>query len=104
MSAGDRVHKLHCDAETGTCLAQAAFQYVASPQFLSGGPHIDCTLGIAQRGTVRDDFQVRKARQASYDFFRQSFGGYLFAFDFDGDGSVSASDFIQFRLRFGGSI
>ena len=36
--------------------------------------------------------------------FRQFFGGYLFAFDFDGDGSVSASDFIQFRLRFGGSI
>jgi CSLREA domain-containing protein len=36
--------------------------------------------------------------------FRQFFGGYLFAFDFDGDGSVAASDFIQFRLRFGGSI
>jgi parallel beta-helix repeat protein len=36
--------------------------------------------------------------------FRQYFGGYLFAFDFDGDGSVSASDFMQFRLRFGGSI
>jgi hypothetical protein len=25
-------------------------------------------------------------------------------FDFDADGSVSDSDFIQFRLRFGGSI
>ena len=31
-------------------------------------------------------------------------GGYLFALDFDGDGTVSARDFIQFRLRFGGSI
>jgi hypothetical protein len=36
--------------------------------------------------------------------FRQFFGGSNFAFDFDGDGSVAASDFIQFRLRFGGSI
>jgi CSLREA domain-containing protein len=36
--------------------------------------------------------------------FRQYFGGYLFAFDFDNDGAVAASDFIQFRLRFGGSI
>jgi probable HAF family extracellular repeat protein len=36
--------------------------------------------------------------------FRQYFGGYVFAFDFDGDASVSASDFAQFRLRFGGSI
>jgi hypothetical protein len=36
--------------------------------------------------------------------FRQYFGGVNSAFDFDGDGSVSASDFIQFRLRFGGSI
>jgi hypothetical protein len=36
--------------------------------------------------------------------FRQYFGGYLFAFDFDGDGAVAASDFAQFRLRFGGSI
>ena len=25
-------------------------------------------------------------------------------FDFDNDGAVAASDFIQFRLRFGGSI
>jgi parallel beta-helix repeat protein len=36
--------------------------------------------------------------------FRQFFGGTNSDFDFDGDGSVSASDFIQFRLRFGGSI
>ena len=36
--------------------------------------------------------------------FRLAFGGTSFAFDIDGDGSVSASDFIQFRLRFGGSI
>ena len=46
-------------------------------------------------GTVRDNDLID---------FRKYFGGYLFAFDFDGDGSVSASDFIQFRLRFGGSI
>ena len=32
------------------------------------------------------------------------FGGTSEIFDFDNDGSVSASDFIQFRQRFGGSI
>jgi hypothetical protein len=36
--------------------------------------------------------------------FRQYFGGVNPAFDFNNDGSVAASDFIQFRLRFGGSI
>ena len=36
--------------------------------------------------------------------FRQFFGGVNPAFDFNIDGSVAASDFIQFRLRFGGSI
>ncbi len=36
--------------------------------------------------------------------FRLSFGGSNFALDFDNDGSVSASDFIQFRLRFGSVI
>ena len=36
--------------------------------------------------------------------FRQFFGGSSFMFDFDGDGAVAASDFIQFRLRFGGSL
>ncbi len=43
---------------------------------------------------------------AASDFiqFRLAFGGTSLVFDFDGDGSVSASDFIQFRLRFGGSI
>jgi hypothetical protein len=41
---------------------------------------------------------------ADFIQFRQAFGGSSFAFDFDGDGAVAASDFIQFRLRFGGSI
>jgi hypothetical protein len=41
---------------------------------------------------------------SDFILFRQYFGGSLSAFDFDGDGSVSANDFIQFRLRFGGSI
>ena len=31
-------------------------------------------------------------------------GGNNPIFDFDNDGAVAASDFIQFRLRFGGSI
>jgi hypothetical protein len=31
-------------------------------------------------------------------------GGSNPIFDFDNDGSVSAADFIQFRLRFGGSV
>ena len=43
---------------------------------------------------------------AAGDFiqFRLSFGGINVTFDFDGDGAVAASDFIQFRLRFGGNI
>jgi hypothetical protein len=36
--------------------------------------------------------------------FKQAFGGVNFAFDYNGDGAVAASDFIQFRQRFGGSI
>jgi hypothetical protein len=35
---------------------------------------------------------------------RQAFGGPDHRFDYNGDGSVAASDFTQFRLRFGGSI
>ncbi len=43
---------------------------------------------------------------AASDFiqFRLALGGTSLAFDFDGDGSVAASDFIQFRLRFGGNV
>ncbi len=43
---------------------------------------------------------------AANDFiqFRLSLGGTNPVFDFDGDGAVAASDFIQFRLRFGGSV
>ncbi len=43
---------------------------------------------------------------AANDFiqFRLALGGSNPIFDFDGDGAVAASDFIQFRLRFGGSI
>jgi predicted outer membrane repeat protein len=36
--------------------------------------------------------------------FRQAFGGSDPRLDFNGDGSVAASDFIQFRLRFGGTV
>ncbi len=43
---------------------------------------------------------------AANDFiqFRLALGGTNPIFDFDGDGAVAASDFIQFRLRFGGSV
>ncbi len=43
---------------------------------------------------------------AANDFiqFRLALGGSTAMFDFDGDGAVAANDFIQFRLRFGGSI
>ncbi len=43
---------------------------------------------------------------AANDFiqFRLALGGNNPIFDFDNDGAVAASDFIQFRLRFGGSI
>ncbi len=43
---------------------------------------------------------------AANDFiqFRLAIGGNSPIFDFDNDGAVAAGDFIQFRLRFGGSI
>jgi hypothetical protein len=43
---------------------------------------------------------------SAFDFlrFRQGFGGVDHRFDYDGDGVVAASDFIRFRQRFGGSI
>ncbi len=43
---------------------------------------------------------------ASSDFiqFRLSFGGTNYIFDFVGAGAVAASDFVQFRLRFGANI
>jgi hypothetical protein len=41
---------------------------------------------------------------SDFILFRMNFGGNADMFDFNGDGSVSASDFVQFRLRFGGSI
>ncbi len=46
----------------------------------------------------------RSISAADFIQFRLAFGGTSFAFDIDGDGGVSASDFIQFRLRFGGSL
>jgi hypothetical protein len=36
--------------------------------------------------------------------FRQAFGGIDHRFDYNGDGSVAASDFTQFRFRFGGTV
>ena len=56
---------------------------------------------IAEYGDVNGDGTVSAS---DFIVFRQYFGGVNPIFDFDGDGSVSASDFIQFRLRFGGSI
>ncbi len=43
---------------------------------------------------------------AANDFiqFRLALGGGNVIFDFDGDGAVAANDFIAFRLRFGGSV
>ncbi len=43
---------------------------------------------------------------AAGDFiqFRLALGGPSVIFDFDNDGAVAASDFIQYKLRFGGSI
>jgi hypothetical protein len=36
--------------------------------------------------------------------FKQAFGGSDHRFDYNGDGSVAASDFAQFRIRFGGLV
>jgi CSLREA domain-containing protein len=36
--------------------------------------------------------------------FKQAFGGPDHRFDYNGDGSVAASDFAQFRIRFGGLV
>jgi uncharacterized delta-60 repeat protein len=52
-------------------------------------------------GDVNGDGTVSAS---DFILFRQAFSGVSFAFDFDGDGGVTDSDFIQFRLRFGGSI
>jgi hypothetical protein len=41
---------------------------------------------------------------SDFILFRMNFGGNADMFDFDGDGYVSANDFVQFRMRFGGSI
>ena len=81
------------------------------------------TCGVPPGGTVPvgddcddcpDDANVDQAdgdsdgdgSVAANDFieFRLSLGGSGTIFDFDNDGAVAASDFIQFRLRFGGSI
>jgi hypothetical protein len=68
-------------------------------------PASPATLDTAKIFRIYGDINGDGTVSAS-DFivFRQFFGGVNAAFDFDGDGSVSASDFIQFRLRFGGSI
>jgi hypothetical protein len=67
-------------------------------------------------GTAGDDFGTtfyrlfgdyngdRTVSASDFIAFRQAFGGTNSAFDFDGDGSVSANDFVQFQLRFGASI
>jgi hypothetical protein len=46
----------------------------------------------------------RTVSASDFIAFRLAFGGTSTTFDFDGDGAVAASDFIQFRLRFGATI
>jgi hypothetical protein len=46
----------------------------------------------------------RTVSASDFILFRLFFGGSNPIFDFDGDGSISASDFVQFRLRFGSSV
>jgi hypothetical protein len=62
---------------------------------------LDTTKIFRIYGDINGDGTVSAS---DFIVFRQFFGGSNFAFDFDGDGSVATSDFLQFRLRFGGSI
>jgi hypothetical protein len=52
-------------------------------------------------GNINGDGTVNTA---DFIILRSSFGGINFSFDFDGNGAVDANDFVQFRLRLGGSI
>jgi hypothetical protein len=100
-------------------LADGRYTLTAFAAFINGGnfdgnadgaPGDDYVL-VGGPGTAPNLFRLYgdvngDGTVSASDFiaFRQNFGGYLFAFDFDGDGAVAASDFVQFRLRFGGSI
>lgn len=46
----------------------------------------------------------RNVAASDFILFRLAFGGAGTTFDFDNDGTISAADFIQFRLAFGSSI
>ncbi len=75
---------------------------VGSPQIIGGLAGGDYTFEFHRIfGDINGDATV-----AANDFiqFRLALGGNNPIFDFDGDGAVAASDFIQFRLRFGGSV
>ncbi len=62
-------------------------------------------LDLAKIFRIFGDFNADGA-VATTDFiqFRLANGGTSLIFDFDGSGTVALTDFIQFRLRFGGSI
>ncbi len=104
-----------------TSLADGRYALTVVANSVSGG-NFDGNGNGAAQGSPLDDYVVigdlanklfrlfgdvdGDGTIAASDFiqFRLAFGGTSFAFDFDGDGSVSANDFIQFRLRFGGSV
>ncbi len=97
----------------GTSLADGKYRItVDGDQLFAAGRMVDAkndgnpgSNGVTDFHRFYGDYDG-DATIAASDFiqFRLSFGGTDFTFDFDGDGAVAASDFIQFRLRFGGSL
>ena len=72
MSAGDRVHELHGEAQLGSRLPQIAFHHVASAQFLARGADIDRLIHISRGRAARDHLEVGEARQAGDDVLGKS--------------------------------
>ena len=67
MSAGDRVHELHGEAQLRSRLPQIAFHHVASAQFLARSADIDRLVHVTRRRAARDHPEVGEARQAGHD-------------------------------------
>ena len=68
------------------------------------GQHPSANYSFAFHRLFGDADGDRSVSAGDFIQFRLAFGGANNIFDFDNDGSVSAADFVQFRLRFGGSI
>src|SRR5450432_1146848 len=62
MSAGNRVHELHCETQFCSGLPQASFHDKACTEFLAGVTNIDCLIGVPRNRAASDHLEIRKAR------------------------------------------